>query len=226
MADYINKNILSQAYIHIEVDDDDVFDQDSFRESLIAFTRERARFFLYSEVELDVEFDEGSVKARITVLGALYLLMQGVTHYKDFREGSILIFDDAKRLSEYLISESLFEARARHEQVIRVEARTGVVGSLRTIIGKLDALREGNGKNDEKWMSSKIAGVREDVENLVERLKTGEDREFVRQGLLKQAKKLPVEPAPKPKRKSSPEAAAVYRDERKRLLDALAATAN
>ena len=105
-----------------------------------------------------------------------------------------------------------------------MEARTGVVGSLRTIIGQLDAIREGNGVNDEKWMASKIADVRHDVVNMIARLKSQDDQRFVCQGLLKQAKRLPSEPAPRPKRRADLEAAAIYRDERKQLHQALAAT--
>ncbi|MGY0627641.1 MAG: hypothetical protein ACW7DS_18170, partial [Paraglaciecola chathamensis] len=128
MADYINKNILSQAYIHVEPTELETEEQlVEFKKHITEFARSRTNFYLHPDVSIEIEFEEGSLKARITVMGTLFLLMQGVANYPDFREGVGLIYNDSKRLAEYMISEAQFFAGSKHQDVIRLEARTGVV---------------------------------------------------------------------------------------------------
>ncbi|MFM5413069.1 hypothetical protein ACET9F_21660 [Aeromonas veronii] len=137
MADYINKNILSQAYIHVEPRGMETDEQlESFKENLRMFSLTRTEFFLSEGLEINVEFEDGSIKARVTVIGTLMLLLQGISSYKDFREGLQLLYSDAKWLSDAIISESLYQTKAKHHDVIRVEARTGIIGSIHKVFNK------------------------------------------------------------------------------------------
>ncbi|MGF1845434.1 hypothetical protein L4C39_20035, partial [Vibrio clamense] len=88
MADYINKNILSQAYIHIEPQKLKSKEElAQFKVELEAFARQRIGFFLSPDLPIEIEFEEGSLIARITVLGTISVLFQFISGYKDFREG-------------------------------------------------------------------------------------------------------------------------------------------
>ena len=109
MADYIHKNILSQAYIHVEPTELDSEQQlIEFKEHIAEFARSCMNFYLHPEVSIEIELEEGSLKAEITVMGAIYLLMQGVANYPSFQEGVGLIYNDSKRLAEYMVSEVQF----------------------------------------------------------------------------------------------------------------------
>lgn len=131
MADYINKNIICQAYVH--VDPEDVSEEllVDLRSHLENFVKSRSEFFLFPNPEVSIELKEGSIKIYATILGTFGALYGAVANYPSFREGVGLIYEDTKRLSEYIASESIFTTKARHNQVIRVEARTGVIGSIK-----------------------------------------------------------------------------------------------
>ncbi|HHF3203162.1 hypothetical protein [Vibrio alginolyticus] len=99
MADYINKNILSQAYIHVEPAGIETEEQlEAFKESIRAFALSRTEFFLSEGLDINIEFEERSIKTRVTVIGTLMLLLQGISSYKDFREGLQLLYSDSKWL--------------------------------------------------------------------------------------------------------------------------------
>ena len=224
MADYIDKDILCQAYIHVEPEflASDGYSQ--FADQLKKFAVDRAKFFLYSDVEVQIEFEEGSLKARVTVFGVLALLMQGVANYKDFKESAALMYDDVRRFSEMLVSEGLFESRAKHDQIVRTEARTGVVGSLKKIVVDLESLKKHESLKSEGWARNRIAAIQESTELLLARLKTEEDRAAVKSGLLALADELPNSPSRTPKRIPSGEYIEWWRDQRNKLRKKLKAS--
>lgn len=132
MADYIDKNILCQAYVHVDLPVDITPGElDAIKEHLRQFTEARAKFFVYPDVVVEVEFREGSLKSYLTIAGAIYL---AIGNYGDFRGGVDYLYTDIKRLADSLVAETLFMTRARHHSIRRTEARTartGVVGSLK-----------------------------------------------------------------------------------------------
>jgi len=129
VADYINKDILCQAYIHIEpvpMDEDELA---VLKKELEAFINSRGKFFIYDEVGTSVEFKEGSLKVYASIVGAIYL---AIGQYGSFRAGVDYLSSDVKRLSETIVSESLFLTKRRHDSIVRAEARIGVIGTLKT----------------------------------------------------------------------------------------------
>jgi len=159
VADYINKNILCQAYLHFETDEDSAEHRRAYLKYLQSFADQRAKFFLYPDVELESKSKPGTITAYISILGTIKalhaaalvtLLYTGVTGYPKFRAGVVAIYDDVKRLAEVLISEGLFSAKTRRPQIIRLEARTGVIGTLRNIVADADAIKAQNGIRTER----------------------------------------------------------------------------
>lgn len=67
MADYINKNILCQAYFHVEPENyQEEHELAILKDELLKFAISRTGFFLNPEAQVEVEFEEGSLKGRIT----------------------------------------------------------------------------------------------------------------------------------------------------------------
>jgi len=85
MADYIDKNILCQAYVHIRLPGPTSEEKlAAIKQQLTEFAAVRARFFIYPEIDVDIEFKEGSLKSYITILGAIYA---AICNYGSFRSG-------------------------------------------------------------------------------------------------------------------------------------------
>lgn len=228
MADYINKNILSQAYIHIE---SDLLDSEEkaieYKKRLTEFATSRSSFFLSPDAPIEIELEDGSLKARVTVMGTLLLVLQGISNYKDFREGIQLLYSDAKRVTEYIISESLFMAGARQEKAIRIEARVGIIGSIQKIINQLDAINHGaKGASYAKNLSEKLVEVQAEIDKLLENIADEDDKSFVSDGLHDISEEIPNYPTPPKDKSNEPIYIASFQRQRKKLRLKLASAAN
>ena len=221
MADYINKNILSQAYIHVEPSTVSTPEElEKFKNHIRDFARSRSDFFLYPDLAIEIDFEEGSLKARVTVLGTILLVMQGIANYSSFRESVFLIYSDSKRLAEYIVSESQFLAGSKHEDVIRLEARTGVIGSLHKITLQLEQIKRGaQGGMLAKDIPEKIDDAIKNIDELMSNLQDRDDFAFIQMGLTSIALDIPEEPKP-PKDKFNDQIAINnFRLRRKKLIE-------
>jgi hypothetical protein len=221
LADYINKSILSQAYLHIEPKnfqtEEDLL---KFRQHLEIFARSRTNFYLYPGASIEIEFEEGSLKARITIMGTIFLLMQGVSNYPDFREGIRLIYNDSKRLAEYIVSESQFSAGSKHADVIRLEARTGIIGSIQKVISQLETIKSGaNGSILATDLVKKLDETKQEINKLMDNIENDSDKQLIFNGLSEVVAGIPSIPKP-PKDKSNPPHAIIEFQERRRRLRA------
>jgi hypothetical protein len=223
MANYIDANILCQAYVHIDSEHIPEEMLDALQKELELFLATRGRFFLYNEVTTEVEFKSGSLKVYATIAGALYI---AIGQYADFRSGVDYLAQDTKRLAECIASESLFMSQSRRDSIIRIEARTGVAGQLKTIVDNLESISSELNQVDADTSARKIKETSEKIEALLDNLKDPNDPAFVKDGLCTLIKSLlpttPPNPLP-PKRPHSSEFVAVYREERRRLLRAVSA---
>jgi hypothetical protein len=199
VADYINKNILAQAYLHIEPEDMESIDLDAISEHLNEFLRSRTDFFFTSSADISVEFAEGSIKIYGTVLGTIAAIYSGIATYPSFREGVLLLYEDSKRLSEYVVAEGLFTTNARHQNIVRLEARTGVIGSLRKVVGLIDQARNMNGVKSADKIEEKLVEADTELRLLLSNLNSEEDLQLVRNGLKNLFEELPEVPAPPPR---------------------------
>jgi len=223
VANYINKNILSQAYIHVEPKGIETEEElEVFKNKITEFARSRTNFFLGENLDINIEFEDGSIKARITIMGTIFLLLNGVSNYKNFREGLQLLHSDAKWLSDAIISESLFETKAKHHDVIRVEARTGIIGSVYKIINQLEQIRNGvNGAMFAIDVANKIEQVEKDIYKLIDNINDKSDKLLVTKEAIKIINDLPETPIP-PKDRSNPAIAILeYRKKSKSLSQTL-----
>ena len=220
MADYINKNILSQAYIHVEPRGMETDEQlESFKENLRIFSLTRTEFFLSEGLEINVEFEDGSIKARVTVIGTLMLLLQGISSYKDFREGLQLLYSDAKWLSDAIISESLYQTKAKHHDVIRVEARTGIIGSIHKVFNKLESIKRGaKGAMLATDIVDKIDDAQNEILKLMDNICDLADKDLVAKECIALVKELPETPVPPKDKENKIYAIDEYRRKKSNLI--------
>lgn len=204
MADYIDKNILCQAYVHVELPENITPGElDQIKEHLRQFTEARAKFFVYPDVIVEVEFREGSLKSYLTIAGAIYI---AIGNYGGFREGIDYLHTDIKRLADSLVSETLFMTRARHHSIRRTEARTGVIGSLKVLVDDLTTLESSLGQISVDESARRIRRLKEDAERLLENVRDNDDRNAIEAEFDRFTDALP-DNCPHPKEKIPDDAA-------------------
>lgn len=223
MADYINKNILSQAYIHVEptmVDIDSTNEFEIFKKHIENFVASRTSFFLGNDVSIQIDFEDGSLIARITIIGSL--VAAGICNYPDFREGIKYLYQDSKRLAEYIVSEVQFNTGAKNQNVIRLEARTGVVGALNKISAQIENIKNSSQHGqDVDELTRKLDKIQEDIADLMVSLKNEEDIKVVKNGLFSVANNIPLIPKQPKDKVNSLEGILLYQRRRENLVKIL-----
>ncbi|MET3550453.1 hypothetical protein [Burkholderia sp. 567] len=204
MANYIDEEILCEAYTHLEIDIfQDKVKLEKLKNEIATFMEERAKFFfLGDDVSVRVEFEEGSLKTRVIVLGAAAsTLVAGISAYGSFRAGVDQIAKDATMLAQSANQELIFRTRTAYCDRISIEKRKGVFGRVDALLGELDAvrfavansklptrlieLREFNGASDKlvEW------GGKSD--KLFEKLSAAETEGCIAAGLLEELERFP-----------------------------------
>jgi hypothetical protein len=221
VADYIDRNILCQAYVHIELPDFDDAHLANLKKHLELFVSTRGRFFLYEDVATDVEFKSGSLKLYLTIAGSLYV---AIGQYGSFRDGVNFLAGDTKRLAECVVSESLFLTKSRHDTTIRAEARIGVTGTLKSAVDRLSFISSQLGDIPLQKSTEQIGEVHDDIGRLIENLNDPADPPYIADELCKVVKEfLPSSPPVPGRKKPKPSEAmvAAYRKARLALIDEL-----
>jgi len=221
MANYISKNIISQAYIHIEIGDLTDEEIEKIRNSIEDFVSTRSRFFLNDTIESNVEFRTGSLKIYATIMGTLLGLYEGVSKYTDFKASVKEIYSDVHELSDYISKEIIFITKAKRDDRIRIESRTGVIGSLNAIIDKIDTISSMTGKRNPNDIAQELKDLSKQINKLISVIKSQEDKELIIQGIADISSKIPEKPIPKDEEKLSALEILAYDDGLKKFYDSL-----
>lgn len=148
MADYINSNILSQSYVHVEPewlkklsDKDKTTIIAEIERKVTSFSEERIKFFLDDGVGIEITFKEGSIKAWVTTYGPVLLLLGStVTNYSSFRESIGHLVSDVRQVATIVNSEVVFQSKSSKKEILRVESRKGIIGSIKRINDQIDGI--------------------------------------------------------------------------------------
>lgn len=144
MTNYINEEILCEAYTKLNIN---IFHDknklDILERNLKEFFGERAKFYLGDDVEIRVEFEEGSLITKIKVVGgAVTVLAAAIANYGSFRDSVSQISQDATTLAQSANLEVIFRTKAAYCNRIDSERRKGIFGRVNDLIIKLDAAHE------------------------------------------------------------------------------------
>lgn len=221
MADYIRTNILCQAYVHAEVDENFALAVAAIQNNALPLIATRAKFFLYEDAELGFESEQGSVKSRITVFGTILVALQAISNYKDFREGITLLYDDVRRVAEVASTETLFALKARGQEIKRVEIRTGIVGQLHRILRSIDAAQADSLDQGVKGKAEDLEKIRTEILTLIDNINNADDVALVADELYLLVEEIPDYPTPGRKDPNGSNFIPLYRDNRKALLSSL-----
>lgn len=218
MANYVDRTILCQAYIHIrEVDISDE-SRTSFENFILDFSLARGRHFFTEECEADIKWKEGSDIYYVTLssIGGLYL---AISKYPSFRQGVTLLAKDAYRVTAGLISECLFQLDSRQYDAIRIESRAGVFMRLDNCVGKIEAAGKLIKVRGIRSIKSRIEDVEKYCVDTLYKIDDPEDREYTRSNIRELVtSNLPGELPTDRKSMKTREDVATYKALRRKLL--------
>lgn len=155
MANYVEGNIVSQSYVHVDpkwLSNVSSAEREQrinkIKKDITDFAESRIPFFIGKDVNIEVEFIEGSIIAKITSYGKMTPLLIACTspaiiNYPEYRAGVKEILRDVQALGQYINSEVLFQTNTKLKSERKsVEARLGVFGTADRINGKINELIE------------------------------------------------------------------------------------
>ncbi|WP_146093094.1 hypothetical protein [Xanthomonas arboricola] len=203
MANYIKRDVIAEAYTHLEVN---IFDDKSqlsrLEKELKEFFGVRASFIFGTEVDVRVEFEEGSLKTKvIAYASAAAVLLGPVANYSSFRESVAQMAADAAALAQMANIEVVFRTKTPRCDRIRIEKRRGVFGRVDSFLSELDSIGNELSGTSLPTKKAEIKSLDASIDNLInlnnkidilfEKLESDETIACISAGLLKEFKKLP-----------------------------------
>lgn len=206
MANYINQEILCEAYTHFKIGE---YPSDEKRaelkKQLISFFDERAKFLFGPDVFVTVDFEEGSLITNLRVLGSSALIVAGlVSNYGSIRQGWDTISKDSAMLAQSGVLEIAFRTKTAFCDKVSVEKRKGVFGRAHELVTELDTIRsaldhqalpktEAELSLYKKHIATLIAWDQK-VDKLFTKLENEPTKACISAGLLEELERLPGQP--------------------------------
>lgn len=199
MANYIHHEIVCEAYSHLDIKTyHDEESRNILEAELRSFFLPRAQFMFGNDVDIKIDFEDGSLKTKIAVLATFSAL---ITAYPSFRDGAEQLTRDAIILAQAANLEMIFKTRAAHCDRIRIEKRAGVAGRIQALLRNIETIRDNSGHHkfpssdsDIHEISKNINELKEwktEAEKLIDKLNNEDSKVCVAAGLLEELEKFP-----------------------------------
>lgn len=183
MANYINSPILFESYVHLDANFENEADaQEALRRAVDTFIHERASHFLYDEVESEVRFKTGSVKAYATIRGSIRDCLGA---YDDFAKSVDRLYWFAKKLSDAAVMETSFRTGTFLSAITHTEARPGVIGKLKRTIDDIRSVRAITSDRQAERMIKRLNRILVSIEGLFPQFVDDAERGLVAGELLR-----------------------------------------
>jgi hypothetical protein len=198
MADYIDRQILCQAYVHVEPSHFSAKDAETLRETIKEFIQKRGEFFIGSGIETEIVFEDGSLKIKASIYAKVTIaITNAIVLYGGFRAGIDYLAADGKGLSEATVLECLFQTQCHHNETIHTEARIGVIGQIKRVNNSIDRIRHDLPSVDTELSAKRIDRLAEEIRRLRSNIKDQQDIDFVSEKIMAEVDALLPKKAPK-----------------------------
>lgn len=187
---------LAQAYIHLKP-----YEASDERVRALGRYAKRVAVKAASEiygggVEVEVQLEEGSLRARITVGGFLLVTYGVIADYNGFKESIVGLCSDAREFAVDVCDPFVSKAGVPAEEVYRFERRLKTPGKLYRLTKRLDKLEKSVDSLSPNAVRRELAGLRAELDSLGKHLSETE-REAL-QPMLKRPKLPPPQQWPDP----------------------------
>lgn len=207
MANYIDKEIICEAYVHLDIDASlSQAEILKIKNHVKHYFDERVKFLLGDSVETTVESAEGSLKLTLTAYAGIAALVgiMGAADAVDFSDFALTIkatHEDSRMLAEATNLETIFATRTPSCDRLHAEARTGLVGktaklitALETLVGHAQNARAPSTKTEVlriDQIGQSVIKLDNDARKILAKVRSDEDRYCLAAGLYAAFKQLP-----------------------------------
>lgn len=219
MANYIDNEILCEAYTHLNVNIyDDAEALATLKAQLLPYFEERAKFLLGEDVTVKIEFEKGSLKTKLQVIGSAGVILlnaiagpiiknphisfpAAVIAYPSFKEGVTHLARDASSLAHSANLEVLFRTKTPYCNRVTIEKRKGIFGRVDNLLSELNILRDtvinDNATSSKDQLQSGVKAVEQLIqwnmraEKLFDKIVNPVTTECISGGLYEALKRMP-----------------------------------
>lgn len=172
-----NKFKVAETYIKLDLEYD-INNIEKINKTLEKIAiQQRKEFKHIKNVSIVIDYDEGSLKAKIQVYGMLTIA--GLIFYGEIREGIDYAYNDAKWFSENVILQSKNENQTIDVNYIRGEKRTGLIGRLKRTLDRIDYLERNLNNLGNNQVQDELLILRSDLVSIIALLSFEERQTFI-----------------------------------------------
>ncbi len=181
MADYIDRSIICESYIYVSDYQLNLEVKALLERALHEYASTRAPLFFGADIQIESEAVAGSLKLKVTVIATLTNLF---VFYGSLRQSIDYLYKDAQTVASAFVTESIFAAKVKSNEVTRTEVRTGVPGALKRVISRIDVLKDRSHSMTPDEFSAELAGVRAELLRIIDTIPSDEDKKTVASGFV------------------------------------------
>jgi hypothetical protein len=180
---------LAQAYIHLRpysAPETKIRSLDHYAERI---AKEAAEDVYGGGVTVHIELEEGSLRARMTVVGTiLFGVYGGVANYKGFKDSVVELCQDAREFAVVVLAPFTKKAGVVPSEIYRFERRLKTPGKLYRIVKTIEKLERSVDELSPKDVRKELARLRGELDSVAEDLTQSELQEVEKR---LRTKKLP-----------------------------------
>ncbi|MBT5868168.1 MAG: hypothetical protein HOH38_04955 [Nitrospinaceae bacterium] len=171
---------IAETYIHLDLNPS-LEDLSVLREYLNSQAREFSSGKFNSEVSIEIEFQSGSIKINVYVIGLL-LTIDLVSRYGSFRSGIDYIIEDSKLFSKNILEELISDSDIPGDRIIRMERRLGVPGQIHRLIESFERLKQSD--LNKRELNEKLQEIRNEIDTISKQIDTEQERNSITTELI------------------------------------------
>jgi hypothetical protein len=130
--------------------------------------------------KIAIEFEEGSLKTRIIILGStLFSIYVGIGQYGSFKAGIREMINDVNWFSENTIERIDDGPNINQNDIIRTEKRTGLTGRLQELYNRIDRFERNVNNMSNVEIQNELNQIKQEVSNLSAVLPNQDEQVFL-----------------------------------------------
>ena len=151
---------LAGLNLHLDINFDEIDPQEA-EQYLLEITKKYSTLIYGHEVKIHVEVREGSVKAKLAIVGAIYISICG---YGSFRSGIDYLIKDAKIVNELVLNE-LLKNGLNESEIIKIDRTHCAPDKIRRVLLSIERL-EAKVNIDDVLYKKELSKIKASVKNI------------------------------------------------------------